>query len=125
MFWRKKKSDDPVSEAIEFFNTSFQTVVACKEGFVRNGLQAEFTSVQHAGAIFLVWSSNLNIAGNPANIPKLIEGFVASATSFLDACDKLAAHPSSSDDVRTMVDALKRTAGNVVAVVREEYKGTE
>jgi hypothetical protein len=137
MFWRKKQipsgsvagrlsqqmeSDGRVSEAIEFFNKSLQTVVSCKEGFLRGGLKAEFESVQHEGALLLLASSSLNLVRSPSDIPKLLEKFASSVTSFINACDKLTEQPASSDDVKTMMDALTRAAGNVVVVVQEEYK---
>jgi hypothetical protein len=62
------------------------------------------------------------MARSPADIPKLLETFASSVKSFVDACDKLAQHPASSGDVKTMVNALDRAVGNMVVVVQEEYK---
>jgi hypothetical protein len=98
-----------------------QTVIERKEGFVRDGLQAEFEALRHSGRIFILVSGQLRLVQNAAHIPHLLMKIESAATSFVAACDRV--HFVAKDqDITYMMDGLKRAAGYLVATAEAEYR---
>jgi hypothetical protein len=115
------RSDQRLIAAIDFFTEVQLIVIERKEGFVRDGWQAEFETLRHAGLAFILASSQLPLARSGAHIPCLLKKVDATATSFGAVCDRLA-FVAKDQDITYMMDGLKRASGQVVAMAEAEYR---